>query len=177
MYSKIKENKDIDDAEARQTADIVGLSALLYGDLSNQAVKDYVFDMERFISFEGNTGPYILYTIVRIKSILAKYEANGKKAADAKISVIDSKHQKDLMMDITKFATSIEAAYEDLAPYKICSYIYDLANSFNGFYHECRILAEEDVNKQESYISLLVTCKKILEECIKILGFSAPERM
>ena len=114
---------------------------------------------------------------MRIKSILAKYEANGKKAADAKISVIDSKHQKDLMMDITKFAASIEAAYEDLAPYKICSYIYDLANSFNGFYHECRILAEEDASKQESYISLLVTCKKILEECIKILGFSAPERM
>ena len=177
MYKKITDNREVDENEARKTADIVALAAVKYGDLSNQPTKDYVFDIDKFTSFEGNTGPYILYTIVRIKSILAKYEANGKKAADAKISVIDSKHQKDLMMDITKFATSIEAAYEDLAPYKICSYIYDLANSFNGFYHECRILAEEDVNKQESYISLLVTCKKILEECIKILGFSAPERM
>ena len=177
MYKKITDNREVDENEARKTADIVALAAVKYGDLSNQPTKDYVFDIDKFTSFEGNTGPYILYTIVRIKSILAKYEANGKKAADAKISVIDSKHQKDLMMDITKFAASIEAAYEDLAPYKICSYIYDLANSFNGFYHECRILAEEDVNKQESYISLLVTCKKILEECIKILGFSAPERM
>ena len=177
MYKKITDNREVDENEARKTADIVALAAVKYGDLSNQPTKDYVFDIDKFTSFEGNTGPYILYTIVRIKSILAKYEANGKKAADAKISVIDSKHQKDLMMDITKFATSIEAAYEDLAPYKICSYIYDLANSFNGFYHECRILAEEDASKQESYISLLVTCKKILEECIKILGFSAPERM
>ncbi len=177
MYKKITDNREVDENEARKTADIVALAAVKYGDLSNQPTKDYVFDIDKFTSFEGNTGPYILYTIVRIKSILAKYEANGKKAADARISVIDSKHQKDLMMDITKFAASIEAAYEDLAPYKICSYIYDLANSFNGFYHECRILAEEDVNKQESYISLLVTCKKILEECIKILGFSAPERM
>ena len=177
MYKKITDNREVDENEARKTADIVALAAVKYGDLSNQPTKDYVFDIDKFTSFEGNTGPYILYTIVRIKSILAKYEANGKKAADAKISVIDSKHQKDLMMDITKFAASIEAAYEDLAPYKICSYIYDLANSFNGFYHECRILAEEDASKQESYISLLVTCKKILEECIKILGFSAPERM
>ena len=177
MYKKITDNREVDENEARKTADIVALAAVKYGDLSNQPTKDYVFDIDKFTSFEGNTGPYILYTIVRIKSILAKYEANGKKAADAKISVIDSKHQKNLMMDITKFAASIEAAYEDLAPYKICSYIYDLANSFNGFYHECRILAEEDASKQESYISLLVTCKKILEECIKILGFSAPERM
>ena len=177
MYKKITDNREVDENEARKTADIVALAAVKYGDLSNQPTKDYVFDIDKFTSFEGNTGPYILYTIVRIKSILAKYEANGKKAADAKISVIDSKHQKDLMMDITKFAASIEAAYEDLAPYKICSYIYDLANSFNGFYHECRILAEEDASKQESYISLLVTCKKILEECINILGFSAPERM
>ncbi|MBP5745453.1 MAG: arginine--tRNA ligase, partial [Lachnospiraceae bacterium] len=161
----------------RKTADIVALAAVKYGDLSNQPTKDYVFDIDKFTSFEGNTGPYILYTIVRIKSILAKYEANGKSAENAKISLIDSKHQKNLMMDITKFAASIEAAYEDLAPYKICSYIYDLANSFNGFYHECRILAEEDADKQESYIALLVTCKRILEECIEILGFGAPERM
>ena len=177
MYKKITDNREVDENEARNTADIVALAAVKYGDLSNQPTKDYIFDIDKFTSFEGNTGPYILYTIVRIKSILAKYEANGKKAEDAKISIIDSKHQKNLMMDITKFAASIEAAYEDLAPYKICSYIYDLANSFNGFYHECRILAEEDADKQESYIALLVTCKRILEECIKILGFGAPERM
>ncbi len=177
MYKKITDNREVDENEARKTADIVALAAVKYGDLSNQPTKDYVFDIDKFTSFEGNTGPYILYTIVRIKSILAKYEANGKSADDAKINVIDSKHQKDLMLDITKFATSIQAAYEELAPYKICSYIYDLANSFNGFYHECRILAEEDASKQESYISLLVTCKKILEECIGVLGFSAPERM
>ena len=77
VYGKITENRTMDQAEARDTARIVGLAALKYGDLSNQASKDYVFDVERFTSFEGNTGPYILYTIVRIKSILAKYVARG----------------------------------------------------------------------------------------------------
>lgn len=177
MYKKITDNHEVDEDEARQTAKTVALAAVKYGDLSNQATKDYIFDIDKFTSFEGNTGPYILYTIVRIKSILAKYEATGKKAEDAKLELIASKHQKDLMLDMTKFMTCMESAYEELAPNKICSYIYDLANSFNGFYHENRILAEEDVKKQESYISLLVTCQNILETCIAILGFTAPKRM
>ncbi len=75
VYERIMENRTVSQEEARQTAGMVGLAALKYGDLSNQAAKDYIFDIDRFISFEGNTGPYILYTIVRIRSILGKYEA------------------------------------------------------------------------------------------------------
>ena len=177
MYSKIKENKDIDDAEARQTADIVGLSALLYGDLSNQAVKDYVFDMERFISFEGNTGPYILYTIVRIKSILAKYEAQGGDIASHKLGVPVNSYEKDLMKVLASFPQVMEGAEAELAPHRICAFVYDLANALNSFYHETKILAEEDEEKKGQYIALISFTKDMLETCIDMLGFSAPDRM
>ncbi|MCR5440968.1 MAG: arginine--tRNA ligase [Lachnospiraceae bacterium] len=177
MYSKIKENKDIDDAEARQTADLVGLSALLYGDLSNQAVKDYVFDMERFISFEGNTGPYILYTIVRIKSIIAKYAAQGGDVSALKIGTPVNASEKDLMKALSSFAQTMDSAAAELAPHRICAYIYDLANALNSFYHETKILSEEDEAKKGEYIALIDFTRKVLETCIDLLGFSAPDRM
>ncbi|MBO4882677.1 MAG: arginine--tRNA ligase [Lachnospiraceae bacterium] len=177
MYTKIKENKDIDDAEARQTADLVGLSALLYGDLSNQAVKDYVFDMERFISFEGNTGPYILYTIVRIKSIIAKYAAQGGDVSSLKIGTPVNASEKDLMKALSSFAQTMDSAANELAPHRICAYIYDLANALNSFYHETKILSEEDETKKGEYIALIDFTRKVLETCIDLLGFSAPDRM
>ena len=177
MYTKIKENKDIDDAEARETADLVGLSALLYGDLSNQAVKDYVFDMDRFISFEGNTGPYILYTIVRIKSIIAKYAAQGGDVSALKIGTPVNASEKDLMKALSSFAQTMDSAANELAPHRICAYIYDLVNALNSFYHETKILSEEDEAKKGEYIALIDFTRKVLETCIDMLGFSAPDRM
>ena len=173
----ISENRTVEEAEARQTAGIVGLSAIKYGDLSNQASKDYVFDVDRFTSFEGNTGPYILYTIVRIKSILNKYQAEGADPDKAVIRGTDEELTRALMLSCARYNEVIEGAYEELAPHKICAYIYDLANDFNRFYHETRILAEEDQEKKESYIALLVLTRKVLEACIDMLGFEAPERM
>ncbi len=177
MYRKITENRETDEAEARKTAEIVALSAIKYGDLSNQASKDYVFDIDRFTSFEGDTGPYILYTIVRIKSILHKYEENGGSLQEVSLRDPVSKSQKDLMMELAKFNTMMEAAYEEKAPHRICAYIYDLANAFNSFYHETRILAEEDEAKKAGLIALLVLTRDILETSIDLLGFGAPERM
>ncbi|MCI8994729.1 MAG: arginine--tRNA ligase [Lachnospiraceae bacterium] len=177
MYEKIRENTEIPEEEARRTARITGLSAIKYGDLSNQASKDYVFDVERFTSFEGDTGPYLLYTIVRIKSILAKYEEQGKNPEQAGIREPRSESEKALMLEAAKFNSVMETAYAELAPHKICAYLYDLANGFNKFYHETRILKEEDQERQEGWIALLVLCRRILETCIGILGFEAPERM
>jgi arginyl-tRNA synthetase len=163
--------------EAKETAKTVALSAIKYGDLSNQASKDYIFDVDRFTSFEGNTGPYILYTIVRMKSILHKYEAMGKQVAGAKCLPAGSESEKALMLELTRFNSAVYAAYEESAPHKICAYIYDLANAFNRFYHETRIMAEEDETKQAGYITLLTLTKQALEICIDLLGFEAPERM
>lgn len=177
MYEKIIENRAIDEEEARETAKKVGLAALKYGDLSNQAAKDYVFDIDRFISFEGNTGPYILYTIVRIKSILAKYAESGKTVDACEIQKAESASAKALMLEVAKFNSVMENAYEELAPHKICAYIYDLSNAFNRFYHETKILSEENEERKAGYIALLSITKRVLETCIDVLGFEAPERM
>ena len=177
MYEKITENRTVSEEEAKATAKMVGMAAIKYGDLSNQAAKDYVFDVDRFTSFEGNTGPYILYTIVRIKSILNKYKESGKSMDDIKILSATSESEKALMLEAAKFGSVMENVYEELAPHKICAYIYDLANAFNHFYHETKILAEENEAKKQGYIALLILTKKVLESCIDVLGFEAPERM
>lgn len=174
---KTKENLGISAEEAENTAKMVALAAIKYGDLSNQASKDYIFDIDRFTSFEGNTGPYILYTIVRIKSILNKYHAIGKDESGAVIEAAHSKSEKDLMLELSKFNAVMENAFEETAPHKICSYIYDLANAFNSFYHGTKIMSEENETVQKSYIRLLELTKSVLETCIDVLGFSAPERM
>ena len=177
MYRKITENHELSEEEAKNTAKLIALAALKYGDLSNQASKDYVFDLDRFTSFEGDTGPDILYTIVRIKSILNKYKEQGGSPDTAELMDAVSASEKDLMMQLAGFKSTMESAGAELAPHKICAYIYDLANAFNRFYHETRILAEEDEKRKEGLIALLVLTKEIMETCIDVLGFSAPDRM
>ena len=174
---KAKENLEISEEEAKETAKMIALAAIKYGDLSNQASKDYIFDIDRFTSFEGNTGPYILYTIVRIKSILNKYHSMGKDESGAVIEAAHSASEKNLMLALSGFGAMMENAYEETAPHKICSYIYELANAFNSFYHETKIMSEENEQIQKSYIRLLELTKSVLETCIDLLGFQAPERM
>ena len=177
MFKKITENRSVKDENAEKTAQMVGLSAIKYGDLSNQASKDYIFDIERFTSFEGNTGPYILYTIVRIKSILSRYAESGKSVDEKTIRGAVNDSEKALMLELSRFNSIIAPAFEEKAPHRICSYIYDLANAFNSFYHETKILSEEDEEKKASWICLLTLTEKVLETCIDLLGFDAPDRM
>ncbi len=177
MYQKIAENPEISEEEARETARKIGLSAIKYGDLSNQASKDYVFDIDRFTSFEGNTGPYILYTIVRIKSILNKYQAQGGDLTKGRIPAAENDSQKALELVLARFNGALENAFDELAPHKVCAYIYELANAFNKFYHETKILGEEDEEKRAGLVAVLQLTKRVLETCIDVLGFEAPERM
>ena len=185
VYNKVMSGREMPEEEARAIAKTVGLAALKYADLSNQIAKDYIFDIDRFTSFEGNTGPYILYTMVRIKSILAKYaetvgeaageiahpyggEAETRAYGDAEI---------DLMLTAAKFNDVVSKTYEELAPHKLCQYIYEMANAFNSFYHGNKIMSEEDKKKQGEWIALITLVLKLLETCIDLLGFEAPERM
>lgn len=182
VYARIQENRTMDEAQARATAKVVGLAAVKYGDLSNQASKDYIFDAERFASFEGNTGPYILYTMVRIKSILAKYKEQSGKDADMAALAVDVNRvygaaETDLMLLASRFADTVEKAAEELAPHKICQYIYELSNAFNSFYHENKILAQEDAAKQAQWVALIALVLRILNVCVDLLGFEAPDRM
>lgn len=177
MYKKIVENRSVKGDDAHKTAEMVGLSAIKYGDLSNQASKDYVFDVDRFTSFEGNTGPYILYTIVRIKSILNRYKEEGGNPEEGVILGAANDSEKALMMVLSRLNSVIQPAFQEKAPHKICSYIYELANAFNSFYHETKILGEENEKQKTSWIQVLVLTKKVLETCIGLLGFEAPDRM
>lgn len=178
VYKKVTENRDYEEEEAREIAAKVGLAALKYGDLSNQASKDYIFDVERFASFEGNTGPYILYTVVRIKSLLGKYKENGG-VLDEKARMLPpvSESETDLYLTLSKYADTIESAYAELAPHRICQFIYELSEAFNHFYHETKILAEEDEKRKASYLKLIALVQRVLEQCIGLLGFEAPEKM
>ncbi len=177
MYQKIITGRDISEEKALKIAKTVSLAAIKYGDLSNQASKDYIFDIDRFTSFEGDTGPYILYTIVRIKSILRKYQEKGGVLTDLSVSPAENDAEKALMLETAKFNAAMESACEEKAPHRICAYIYDLCNAFNHFYHETKILAEEDQEKQKGYIALLLLVKGVLEASIDVLGFEAPDEM
>ncbi|MCI7796028.1 MAG: arginine--tRNA ligase [Lachnospiraceae bacterium] len=176
-FRRIMENRTIEEEEAKETAKIVGLAALKYGDLSNQATKDYVFDIDRFTSFEGNTGPYILYTIARINSILKKFEQTCEAANETSILPPATEPEKTLTLALSRFSEVMETSYEELAPHKICAYIYELSNALNHFYHETKIIAEEDRKKQAGYIELVTLTRSVLLTCIDLLGFEAPERM
>ncbi|MCR5281988.1 MAG: arginine--tRNA ligase [Lachnospiraceae bacterium] len=184
MLAKILENKKtasdgvIDEAAAKQTADMVALAAIKYGDLSNQAAKDYIFDVDRFTSFEGDTGPYILYTMVRIKSILKKYEEKfGKLPEDLSLREAEGAEEKELSLVLTRFNAMVRGAFEELAPHKVCAYVYELANAANRFYHSTKILDEPDAEKQRGYLALLSLTGRVFEAGISMLGFDAPEKM
>ena len=173
VRAKVEENKLVTGDDVADTTAKIALAALKYGDLMNAPTKDYIFDMDRFAAFEGNTGPYILYTIVRIKSILGRYGA----WEELPVVAPETPEAKDLMLALTRLPDALELAYRDCAPNVICAYIYELAGFANKFYHETRILTEEDAEKQKGYIALIGLTKRVLETCIDLLGFEAPEKM
>ena len=193
MFLKISEGREMSEEEAKRTAELVALAAIKYGDLSNQASKDYIFDIDRFTSFEGDTGPYLLYTDVRIKSILKKYadsvtegdltDAEMQERIDELVDITKGLHkytnesEKKLCMQLATFNAMMESAYEELAPHRICAFLYDLANAFNAFYHETKILSEEDGEKKLGYLRLLKLVQNVMETCMDVLGFSAPDKM
>lgn len=177
VKARILENNIISGDAVDEISGMIAVAALKYGDLSNLATKDYAFDMDRFSAFEGNTGPYILYTIVRIKSILTKFTEAGGSLEGLKILPPENQIEKDLMLQLSRFADNLQLSYRDTQPNVVCAYIYELAGAVNRFYHETRILAETDLEKQKGYIALITLVKRVLETCINLLGFEAPEKM
>ena len=177
VQEKMKD-RDMDSQTMEDAAAKIGLAAIKYGDLSNQASKDYVFDMDRFTSFEGNTGPYILYTIVRIKSLLNKVQEMGISLDESKpILAPNNKTEIDVMLALSKWKETVETAYEEQAPHKLCQFVYELCDAFNKFYHENKIVSSEDISVRESWIKLCSLTGKVLEQAIELLGLEAPERM
>ena len=177
MYRKIREGREMSEQEAGEISDIVAISALKYGDLSNQASKDYIFDIDKFTSFEGDTGPYILYTIVRIKSILNKYREQGGSLDQLELAEAGDEAEKALETALVQFNTMVENAVEEISPQRVCAYVYDVANAFNRFYHATKILGEEKEARKRSLLALLVLTRDVMETCIDLLGVEAPDKM
>lgn len=175
VYEKMSDSKEIGEEEKTGISKIVGLAALKYADLSNQISKDYIFDTDKFTSFDGKTGPYILYTLVRIKAILNKFYENNTVKENKILNPVED-IEKQMLLKISRYNQALEESYIENAPSKICTYLYELANIFNSYYQKVKIL-QGDAERLDSNIVLLSLMKRIFENGIKLLGFEAPERM
>lgn len=184
VYGKMAD-REMSEEDKREVSRQVGLAALKYGDLSNQASKDYVFDLERFSSFEGNTGPYIQYTVVRIRSILDKFfEEKGLSDEEIScwmetVSIKEPKTESErvLMLSLARFSDSMKVIANELAPHKLCAYIYELSNHFSAFYHDNHIMNEEDEKRKHSLLKLSHLTGMVLVGSLELLGIDAPRRM
>jgi len=178
--AKIEENAtekgiSVDSTELDETAHIIGLATLKYADLSNYRMKDYVFDLDKFSSFEGKTGPYILYSTVRIKNIIRKLnEVNFERG---EILPPESSAERDLMLKLDNFDTTLQVAARDKAPNILCEYVYDLSTLVSGFYHTHHIVNETDVLRKKSWYSLLSITLDVLTTGLDLLGIIVPEKM
>jgi arginyl-tRNA synthetase len=167
--------------ERKEIARMVGVATLKFADLSNTRMKDYVFDIDRFSSFEGRTGPYLLYTAVRAKSILRKAEERGISVAPAirpaRAGGIAGATQRDVLLSLALFRDKVLAAFANRAPNEIADYTYDLASRFARYYHEHHILSEENESVRASSLELVKRVLDTLILSLDLLGIDVPERM
>lgn len=174
VKEKMKNNDEISLTEKEEMSRIIAVAALKYGDLSNILTKDYIFDLDKFTSFDGNTGPYILYTVVRIKSILRKADYLYENSC---IVTPNSGVERDLMLKLCKFNEVIYQSFEENSPNKICEYMYDISNIFNKFYNENKIIAEESICLKNSWLNLIYLASRVIDSCLGLLGIDTLERM
>ncbi len=172
----IKDSENMSQEELKELSQIIALSAIKYGDLQNPCESNYIFDIDKFASFEGNTGPYILYTMVRIKSILSKLNLNPFEGTNP-FSSFTCDAERDLALSLIKFSHILTETVKKDAPSILCQYIYEISNKFNAFYHNKKILAETNETILHSLISLITLTLNVLDTSINLLGFKAPEKM
>ena len=168
--------EDMDADEKADVAHKVGIAAIKFADLSNPRVTDYVFDLERLTSFEGKTGPYLLYQAVRIKSLLKKAEAQGLSILKADAFAIGDA-DRALALLLTEFPDAFNFALRDYMPHHLCEYAYRVASTFSSFYGNCHILSEEDEAVRNSRLALCAFTYEMLIQILDLLGIEVPERM
>ncbi len=166
---------DMDEHERTDVAHKVAIAAIKFADLQNNRVADYVFDLDRFTSFEGKTGPYLLYQTVRIRSLLSKAEGQEIDYANAPIVIHDDERELALLM--SEFPNHFEHALKDYAPHVLCDYAFKLAQCFSSFYGRCHILSEENLELRSSRLRLCKETHALLNAILGLLGIKTPERM
>lgn len=155
----------------KELARKIGVGAMKFGDLSNTVVKDYVFDVDKFLAFDGKTGPYIQYTIARINSILTKANCQAGKVA------VENADERNIVVAVLKLNSSYQLCYDSYSMNSLCLSAFDLASAFSTFYNNHKILSEENENKKASMLALCVLVKKCLEKALHTLGIDSVEKM
>lgn len=166
--------QDYGPAEQQAVAEKVAVAALKFADLANYRTSNYIFDLDKFTRFEGRTGPYLLYAAVRIKSLLRKAAERGYSSGPF---VAPMGADRDLILELAKFPSAVQAAHADCAPNYLCEFAFDLAQVFSRFYQNCPILTEPDTARRESWLALAQLCLRELEVTLDLLGIEVPERM
>jgi arginyl-tRNA synthetase len=165
--------KDLAGDEFEEVAHKVAIAAIKFADLTNFRGTSYVFDLDRFMSFEGKTGPYLLYQAVRIKSILRKANAEGLKPGPI---AVEHESERSLALALDGFDAALRAAYDRKAPHFLAEHAYDLARVFSAFYDNCHILSSEGAVRA-SRLALAAATLKQLTLTLELLGIETPERM
>jgi arginyl-tRNA synthetase len=166
---------ELPEEERAAIARLVGLAALKYGDLSNHRASDYVFDLDRFTSFDGKTGPYLLYGAVRMHSIFREADAAGLVAGA--IRPPEDEAERNLVLELLRFPEVVGRAIEQRAPNHVAEYAYELVADFNRFYESCHILSEDDPARQSSLLAVVGVARRQLRVVLDLLGIEIPERM
>ncbi len=166
---------DSSEEDKRGIARAVGLAALRFADLQNHRASDYVFDIDKFLQFEGKTGPYVQYCAVRIKSILRN--ASERKLSPATIIAPSGEAERALVILLGQFPDSVRISADNLTPNTLCDWAYNVAQTFSGFYRDCHVLRETDAARQASWLSLIKLVLDELSLALHLLGMEIPERM
>lgn len=174
-FEKMSDENFESEEEKREAAQRVAIAAVKFGDLSNHITKDYIFDIDKFLSFEGKTGTYLIYTVTRINSILRKLEFDEDKPM--LFNGIYSDVERELLLNIILSGEAFKHALAERAPSVICDNAYRLASLFSTFYHDNHIMGETDTEKQSTWISLCILVRKLLLKHLDVLGIKAVEKM
>lgn len=173
--AEVKAAQDYSLAEKEAIARMVGIATLKFADLSNQRTGDYIFDLDRFSAFEGRTGPYLLYTAARTKSILRKAAEEGLRFGSLQAPVDED--ERTLFLKLLELPDAVDTAFAQRMPHHLCEYVYTLATSFNRFYHQHHILSEANPAQQASWLALTECVVGTVVLVLDLLGIAVPERM
>jgi arginyl-tRNA synthetase len=167
---------DLDHETTQRVGHAVGIGAIKYADLSADRIKDYVFDWDRMLALEGNTGPYLLYAHARCRSIFRKGEVDVHAVRGTVIGIADPK-ERALALEIMRFGAVVREVGDTLQPHKLCAYLYDLASAFTGFYEACPVLKAPTPEERTSRLAMCDLTARVLAEGLGLLGIGAPDRM
>ncbi|MCC6681721.1 MAG: arginine--tRNA ligase [Phycisphaeraceae bacterium] len=176
--SRVVADRDLDEKDKQRIAQVIGIGSVKYADLSNDRIKDYVFDYDRMLALEGNTAPYLINAYVRIQSIFRKVEESGIGCRVSGVGLkITDEAERSLVLKLLQFPGVVNAVAESLEPHRLCTYLYELAGGYHQFYERCQVLKADDAATRDSRLALCRLVARTLQKGLKLLGIETVDRM